>query len=83
MHDDVFGGTYLLSNFSDTSWQARAQLQTLLLTEDSADRAAVQAHIAHLDAEVADLIHQMDEADTDPAVVVARAVRFRGMCRHR
>jgi methyl-accepting chemotaxis protein len=65
MHDDVFGGTYLLSNFSDTSWQARAQLQTLLLTEDSAGRAAVQAHIAQLDAEVVDLVHQMDAADTD------------------
>jgi PAS domain S-box-containing protein len=62
---DIFGGTHLLATWVDTSWGSRADLLDYLLTEDPATAAADRAEMAQLDARLADLARQMDEADTD------------------
>ena len=65
MYIDVFGGTHLLATYSDDSWQARSDLLSYLLTEDPEERTRLRASIVSTDAKLADLVKQMDEADTD------------------
>jgi len=65
MYVDVFGGTHLLATYSDDSWQSRSDLLTYLLTDDPGERAKLRASIVSTDATLDQLVHRMDEADTD------------------
>jgi signal transduction histidine kinase len=65
MYVDVFGGTDLLANYADNSWQARSDLLGYLLTEDPAERDLLRQEIATIDAKLKVLVQEMDEADTD------------------
>src|ERR1051326_3329574 len=65
VYGDVFGGTHLLATWVDSSWQARAQLLDILVTDDIARVQADRNEIQLIDQHLADLVRQMDEADTD------------------
>src|SRR5919198_401089 len=65
VYGDVFGGTHLLATWVDTSWEARADLLDYLLADDPAPHSGVREKMISLDAQLEQLAHQMDEADTD------------------
>jgi hypothetical protein len=49
MGGDVFGGTYLHTQYIDASWASVADVQAVLLTSDAATRAALRKDIAARD----------------------------------
>jgi methyl-accepting chemotaxis protein len=65
MGGDVFGGTYLLTQYLNTAWGSRSAVQSLLLTSDPAARVTLRNEITKDDAVLTSLAHDMDVADTD------------------
>jgi signal transduction histidine kinase/ActR/RegA family two-component response regulator len=65
MSVDVFGGTHLLATWLDRSWESRSDLLPYLLSDDPAERARLRNDMASIDAELANIVLRMDEADTD------------------
>ena len=65
MYGDVFGGTHLLANWLDKSWESRSALLPYLLGDDPAERDQLRQEMASLDTELAVLTTLMDQADTD------------------
>jgi signal transduction histidine kinase/CheY-like chemotaxis protein len=66
MYVDVFGGTHLLATYIDDSWQARSDTLDFLLSDDEAGASSTfRAAMVTTDERLADLVRQMDEADTD------------------
>jgi PAS domain S-box-containing protein len=65
VYGDIFGGTHLLATWVDTSWESRADLLDVLLTEDPAKAAEDRADMGQFDGHLAQLALQMDQADTD------------------
>jgi PAS domain S-box-containing protein len=73
VYGDVFGGTTLLATWVDTSWQAREELQNLLLTDDPATVATRRRAMQQTDQELTTLAQQIDAADTDREDVLTLA----------
>lgn len=65
VYGDVFGGTHLLATWVDTSWQARADLLDLLLTDDPVTASNDRRDMQSSDQTLAELVDEMDIADTD------------------
>ena len=65
MYEDVFGGTYLVSAYTDRSADGRAATLEYLLTEDPERRAQLRQEIAVADADLMQLSREIDAADTD------------------
>src|ERR1043165_1483010 len=65
MSVDVFGGTYLLATWLDSSWESRTDLPPYLLADGPARREGLRNDMATIDRQLADLAQRMDEADTD------------------
>ena len=65
LYGDIYGGTQVLATWVDDTWESRADLLPYLTAEDPAERSRLRAAMVELDATVADLVRQMDEADTD------------------
>src|SRR5919202_1049491 len=65
MSVDVFGGTHLLATWLDRSWESRSDLLPYLLSDDPAERDRLRNDMASIDAELANIVLRMDEADTD------------------
>jgi PAS domain S-box-containing protein len=73
VYGDVFGGTHLLAEWIDESWQARWEFLEALFSDDPADWAAVRPKLQESDQRLQELARQMDLADTDREDVATQA----------
>jgi signal transduction histidine kinase len=62
---DVFGGTQMLANWVDRSWETRRDVLAYAFAENPEERAALRGKIVAQDTELEQLALRMDEADTD------------------
>jgi PAS domain S-box-containing protein len=65
MYNDVFGGTDLVASYLDRSSDGRAAALAYLVSDDPAQRARIRQESMAIDADLAELSREIDQADDD------------------